>query len=321
MARSHALEANRWARWPAILRPCLLLVLLLPSLLASGAEAAPGGRTEATPRPGAARVAAVTGEARPRAAVAPRPKPARSVATAPRVRPAQRRAVPVKARPSSKVLPLIVVDAGHGGHDPGAIGPSGTLEKTVTLATAQELARQLRATGRYRVALTRGNDRFVSLDRRISIAATGGAALLVSVHADASTDPRVRGASVYVRPGQPSGSEVVQLPAHRGSARAIARALSRPARPEPGSARLQLAMVASLEDDLPMLSDPTRQARFHVLGALGIPSVLVETGFISNRKDEALLRQPRHRSLIARAIRDAVDDYFAGQGGAPASRT
>ena len=91
--------------------------------------------------------------------------------------------------------------------------------------------------------------------------------------------------------------------------------MSEPARPDAGSARLQVALVASLADGLAMLPDPARQARLHVLGALGIPGVLVETGFISNRRDEALLRQPRHRALIARAIRAAVDDYFAGSGG------
>lgn len=218
------------------------------------------------------------------------------------------------------LLPLVVVDAGHGGGDPGAIGPSGTLEKTVALATAQELGRQLRATRRYRVAFTRDDDSFVSLPARVRLAIANGASLMISIHADASPDHRARGASVYVRSARSSGSEVAHLPAH-GSPRAIARALAEPAPPEPGSARLQLAMVESLDEDLPMVPDPARQGRFHVLGALGIPSVLVETGFISNVKDEVLLRQPRHRAMVARAIRDAVDDYFAVQQRPAAPRT
>ena len=72
-------------------------------------------------------------------------------------------------------------------------------------------------------------------------------------------------------------------------------------------------MIGSLNDDLVMVPDPARQGRFHVLGALGIPSVLVETGFITNKQDEALLRTPRHRTMVARAIRDAVNEYFSGQ--------
>jgi N-acetylmuramoyl-L-alanine amidase len=216
-----------------------------------------------------------------------------------------------KAQPV-RLLPLVVVDAGHGGGDPGAIGPSGTLEKTVALATAQELGRQLRATRRYRVLFTRDDDTFVSLPARVRLAITNGAALMISIHADASVDQRARGASVYIRPAQSSGPDVTHLPAHSGS-RAIARALAEPAPPTLESARLQLAMVASLDDDLSMVPDPARLGRFHVLGAVGIPSVLVETGFISNLRDEALLRQPRHRAMIARAIRDAVEDYFAMQ--------
>lgn len=213
---------------------------------------------------------------------------------------------------ASRLLPLVVVDAGHGGADPGAMGPSGTLEKTVALSTAQQLGRALRVTGRYRVVFTRSDDRFVSLPARLRTAVTNGAALMISIHADASADRRARGASVYVRPAHSLGPEVAHLPAH-GNSHAIARALAKPVRPPPGSARLQLAMVASLDDDLSMVSDPARQGRFHVLGAVGIPGVLVETGFISNPRDEALLRQPRHRALIARAIRDAVDDYFTVQ--------
>jgi len=80
-------------------------------------------------------------------------------------------------------------------------------------------------------------------------------------------------------------------------------------------------MVESLDDDLQMVPDPARQGRFHVLGALGIPSVLVETGFISNRADEALLRAPKHRATVARAIREAVDGFFSRQALGSAART
>ena len=211
-------------------------------------------------------------------------------------------------------LPLIMIDAGHGGGDPGAIGPAGTTEKTVALAAARELGRQILATHHYRVLFTRTGDRFVSLPARLHIAARNGAALMISLHADSSPDRHVRGASVYVRSAQSTGPEVAHLPA-RGAARAIARALSRTVPSD--SVRLQLALVASLDDDLSMVLAPTREAHLYVLGTTGIPSVLVEMGFISNPKDEGLLRTSRHRAVIASAIRDAVNAYFAGEGRQP----
>ena len=243
-----------------------------------------------------------------------RPKPAV------RVRKVARSAAGAASRRVGPLLPLVVVDAGHGGRVGGAVGPSGTLEKTIALATAQELGRQLRATGRYRVLFTRDSDVFVALSNRVRRAARRGAALLISIHADSSADHRARGASVYVRPAQSTGPDVVKAPAHREAAPAIARALSEPPPPS-GSSRLQLVMIDSLDDDLQMVPDPARQGHFHVLGAIGIPSVLVETGFISNRSDEALLRSPKYRSTVSQAIREAVDSFFARKGLGPAART
>ena len=105
---------------------------------------------------------------------------------------------PPLSRPSARApAPLVMLDPGHGGKDPGAIGISGTFEKQVALAAAFELKRQLEAGGRYRVALTRGRDVFVPLDDRVAKAQAHGAALFVSMHADALSDHSVRGASVY----------------------------------------------------------------------------------------------------------------------------
>jgi N-acetylmuramoyl-L-alanine amidase len=205
--------------------------------------------------------------------------------------------------------PLIVVDAGHGGQDPGAIGVSGTLEKTVTLATALELRRVLLASGRYRVALTRTTDRSVSLASRLAFARSHDADLLIAIHADASPDRAARGASVYVS----SGQKTTRLPASAGSAASIAGALSTSVpHAEPDSAWLQYSMIEQLDDDVRMTEAPARAAHLYVLGAHSIPSVLLEMGFLSNRKDEALLRKPAHRRVLVRAIEDAIDDYFAG---------
>ena len=202
--------------------------------------------------------------------------------------------------------PVILVDPGHGGADSGAVGQAGTLEKTVALATAQHLAAQLRTTGRYRVILTRTRDVFVPLGARLHQASVAHAALMISIHADAATTPGARGASVYVRSPGPGGT-VTQLPAHRGAAPAMAAALEPP---QPGSELFQRALLSSLDDDVLLRPSPARRAHLHVLAATGVPSVLVELGYITNRQDEALLRNPRHIATVAQAITDAVEDYF-----------
>lgn len=221
---------------------------------------------------------------KPRATKAAKPRRAH-------VRTASLRQAPVRVRDPR---PLVVLDPGHGGHDPGAIGPARTQEKHVTLATTLEVARQLRATGRYRVVLTRADDRFVPLQKRLTM--SQGADMFISIHADASPDRTARGASVYVRPGA------------AGSTRTVRNAMFQ------GTAKLQETMIDNLDDDLRMTGAPARQARLHVLANPSAPSVLVEIGFISNRGDEAQLRQPRHRATIAGAIREAVEEHFAEEG-------
>jgi N-acetylmuramoyl-L-alanine amidase len=203
---------------------------------------------------------------------------------------------------------LIVIDPGHGGRDPGAVGVSGTLEKAVTLATALELRRSLEATGRYRVALTRTRDSSISLAHRLGFAREHDADLLIAIHADASPDRNARGASVYVS----SGDTTTRLPANRDSSGRIAHALSG-SEPRPGvnSGLLQYSMIEQLDDDVRMVPAPARNAHFYVLGARSMPSVLLEMGFLSNRKDESLIKQPAHRRVLVQAIRDAIDDYFA----------
>lgn len=204
--------------------------------------------------------------------------------------------------------PLIVIDPGHGGRDPGAIGASGTQEKMVTLATALELRRLLEATGRYRVALTRTRDVTVSLNNRLAFARKHEADLLIAIHADASHNRKARGASVYVR----SGHSSAHLLASRRNANRIASALRAPDPvPEATSAFLQFSMIEQLDDDVRMAATPARSAHFYVLASRETPSVLLEMGFLSNRQDEALLRQPAHRLVIVRAVRDAIDDYFS----------
>ena len=224
-------------------------------------------------------------------------------------------------------LPLVVLDPGHGGRDPGAIGVSGTYEKHIAFAAAQELRRQLLASGRCRVSLTRSRDVFVKLHDRVDIAQGRGAALFVSMHADALHDPSVRGASVYTLADTASDAQTAALARRENSADRfggphfrnvppmVADILSSLVREETrvGSARMANQVVDAFEPKIGLLSNPARHARFMVLRAADIPSVLVEMGFMSNYKDEAALRRPDHRGRIAAALRHAIEAYLASR--------
>jgi N-acetylmuramoyl-L-alanine amidase len=233
-----------------------------------------------------------------------------------RAAPARQKAVPP--------APLVVLDPGHGGKDPGAIGVSGTYEKHVAFAAAQELARMLQASGRYRVSLTRQTDDFIPLDDRVSIAQAHGADLFMSIHADAVGDHGVNGASVYTLSQSASDPQSAALAARENAADRyggtqanvspqVAEILASLVRHETrvGSARLQRSAVSSLGQGVKLLDNPARHAAFAVLKASDIPSVLVEMGFMSNPRDEAALRQAAHRATVAAALHHAIDSYFA----------
>ena len=230
--------------------------------------------------------------------------------------------------PNGATLPLVVLDPGHGGKDPGAIGITGTYEKHVAFAAATELKRQLLADRRVRVEVTRGRDVFIPLEDRVGWAQRQGAALFVSMHADAVGDHSVRGASIYTLSDTASDAQTAALavrensadrfggPSFRDQPPDVARILASLVRQETraGSTRMQRGLVGALDRDLPMLQNPARHASFVVLKASDIPSVLVEMGFMSNAEDEAALRRPEHRALVAAAMKRAVDGFFAGQG-------
>ncbi len=231
-----------------------------------------------------------------------------------------------RARPPR---PLVMLDPGHGGKDPGAIGVSGTFEKHVAEAAAGELQRQLLASGRYRVELTRGQDVFIPLEDRVGIAEGRQAALFVSVHADALRDPAVRGASVYTLSDGASDAQTAALahtensadrfagPSFHGTTPAVQRILASLVREETrtGSAHMAGSMVSAFRSRIALLNNPSRHAGFVVLKAADIPSVLVEMGFMSNRLDEAALRQAAHRTAVAGAMARAIDGYFAASAG------
>jgi len=234
-------------------------------------------------------------------------------------------APPPRAPAPSAGAPLVMLDPGHGGKDPGAIGVSGTHEKSIALAAALELRRQLLASGRYRVELTRARDVFIPLEGRVARAQAQKAALFVSLHADALDNPGVRGASVYTLADSASDAQTAALarrenaadrfggPGFRDVPPEVARILTSLIRQETrtGSARIAAALVSNLDRDVPLLERPSRHAGFMVLKAADIPSVLVEMGFMSNRQDEAALRRPEHRVRVAAAMKRAVDGFFA----------
>ena len=222
-----------------------------------------------------------------------------------------------------------MLDPGHGGKDPGAIGVSGTYEKHVAFAAAEELRHQLSAGGKCRVALTRRTDVFLPLRDRVEIAQAQGAILFVSMHADALHDPEVRGASVYTLSDAASDAQSADLarrensadrfggPQFRNVAPDVADILSSLVREETrvGSARLARVVVGSLAPTIGLLVNPARHAHFMVLRAAEIPSVLVEMGFMSNVNDEAALRRPEHRARIAAALRHAVEAFLDSRAG------
>ncbi len=234
-------------------------------------------------------------------------------------------AAPHAIRGASAPPPLVMLDPGHGGKDPGAIGVSGTYEKQVAIAAALELRRQLLAGGRYRVALSRDSDVFIALEDRVAIAQGQQAALFVSMHADALHDRGVRGASVYTLSEDASDTQTASLartenaadryggPQLRAVSPDVQRILASLVRQETrvGSVRMARSVVGALRPHVALLSHPARHAAFVVLKAADIPSVLVEMGFMSNPADEAALRQASHRSLVASAMAAAIEGYFA----------
>ena len=241
---------------------------------------------------------------------------------------AKRRAAHPKHGPQPSA-PLVMLDPGHGGKDPGAVGVSGTYEKYIALDTARTLQQLLEIGGHYRVELTRTRDVFIPLDDRVAQAHKRGAALFVSMHADAlPDDPSVRGASVYTLSNAASDSQTAALAKRENSADRFLGAAYRGTSPEvaqilaslvsretrTGSARIASTLVQSLDRELPMLPNPARHAGFQVLKAADIPSVLVEMGFMSNVQDEAALRKASHRKLVALAMKRAVDGWFLATG-------
>ncbi|KQY96726.1 N-acetylmuramoyl-L-alanine amidase [Brevundimonas sp. Root1423] len=222
--------------------------------------------------------------------------------------------------------PLIYIDAGHGGRDPGARGAH-INESAVTLAAAQALKQELERTGRYRVRLTRESDAYVDLYRRVAIARQADADLFISLHADAGSDPATRGASVYTLSEQGAGRAVreftrgenwqrsLNLPGRDASVDRILLDMTQRAT-QNRSAQLARTLLGELEGaDHPMLRRSHRDAGLAVLLAPDVPAVLLEMGFITNPEDERLLNDSRARRRLMRAVAEGIDRYFREPAG------
>lgn len=220
--------------------------------------------------------------------------------------------------------PLVVIDAGHGGDDPGAPGVSGAVvEKEITLALARELRDRLAEGGRVRVALTRDEDRTLELDTRAAIARRLGTDLFVSIHADSAPNPSARGATVYSVSEIASDADAARFAAAQngsggpvstvpdGSARALLADLAaRDEMAESASFAARLVTKSSGRG-VELRPEPHRFAAFRVLRGAEAPAVLFEAGYLSNSNDEAALRSPEQRARMVRALTDAIEAELA----------
>lgn len=226
---------------------------------------------------------------------------------------------------------LIFLDPGHGGRDPGALGVRGTQEKTVVMAIARDLQRELLAGNRYRVLLTRVTDTYVPLRERVARAQAAKADLFLSLHADSCADSGVRGASVYTLSEDASDREAAALAARENRADAVVAGVRLANEPDVvartlvamsqrgtvnDSRRLADTIVSTFSrNGVRLLPRTHRQAGFAVLTSPDIPAALVELGYLSNPQDEKLLTVRQHQLSLARALRASVDAHF-GAGNA-----
>ena len=223
---------------------------------------------------------------------------------------------------------VIAIDAGHGGQDPGARGGKGTREKDVTLAIARELARQVNATPGLKAYLTRDTDVFIPLAQRYQKARAAKADLFVSIHADAFTNASASGSSVFVLSQRGASSQAARWLANQENAADLVGGVRLQDKDNTlASVLLDLSQSATMKasEDIAghVLSglkklgkthkSSVERANFVVLRSPDVPSMLVETAFITNPAEERRLNDPRHRTDLARAILDGVNTYFTRQ--------
>jgi N-acetylmuramoyl-L-alanine amidase len=237
-----------------------------------------------------------------------------------------KRAEPVK-RPGDG-RPLVVIDPGHGGIDNGTVAATGEMEKQIVLEFAQALQARLEKTGKYRVAMTRTDDRFVALGERVRFARGQGADLFISIHADAlssRTESDVRGATIYTVSDTASDAEAARLADAENKADAIA-GVDLSSEPEEVadilidltqretrnfSHHFARAAVSELKSAAKLHKHPLKSAGFKVLKAPDVPSVLVELGYVTNKQDLKLMVSEAWRAKTTDALAQAVNAFFS----------
>ncbi len=253
---------------------------------------------------------------------APEPETTVASAAAPDSRPE-----PVAHKPASPVDDIVIaIDAGHGGEDPGAIGPRGTYEKDVVLEISRRLAAMVNEQPNMRAVLTRDGDYYLGLRERMVEARAARADLFVSIHANAWTEPHVHGASVYALSLDGATSEHARWLAERENAADLVGGVSLQNKDATlASFMLDLAQSASIEASLdagdrvlselgemaPLHKSKVQQAAFVVLKSPDIPSLLVETAFISNPEEARKLQSDGYQTQLARAVLRGIKGYFA----------
>ena len=230
--------------------------------------------------------------------------------------------------PQSRIDRLVVIalDPGHGGEDPGAIGPSGLREKDVVLAIAMQLRDRINGNANMRAMLTRDADFFVPLHERVKKARRVQADLFVSIHADAFLNPEARGASVFALSQGGASSTAARWMANRENAADLVGGINVHAKDESVlRAMIDMSTAAQIKDSMKLGGEvlgqigkvgklhkgSVEQASFAVLKAPDIPSILVESAFISNPGEEAKLRDPEYRAQLVEALATGIQRYFA----------
>lgn len=259
----------------------------------------------------------------PASAALPTPLPPVAAASKPTPAPAPTPA----AEPRIDSLIIIALDPGHGGEDPGAIGPSGLREKDVVLAVAHKLRERLTANPNIRVLMTRDADFFVPLQERVRKARRVQADLFVSIHADAFITPQARGASVFVLSDGAATSAAARWMADRENAADMVGGVNVGAATKDANvlrALLDMSTTAQIKDSLKLGGEVlgqigkvgklhkarVEQAGFAVLKAPDIPSILVETAFISNPDEEKKLKDPDYQDQLVDALASGIAKYF-----------
>ena len=236
--------------------------------------------------------------------------------------------VPASVRAGRGGKRVVIIDAGHGGIDPGTHGQTGMLEKNLVLSVARALGKSLEATGRYRVQLTRESDVFIPLRERVNIARAAHGDLFVSLHADSNDHREIRGASVYTLSEAASDREAATLAEKENMSDIIAGVdLSGENNPV-ASILIDLAQRDTMNRSvrfaervisaLPAVTavqpaSPHRSAGFAVLKAPDVPAVLIELGYLTNAKDESEMATEAWRSRVAEAIARAIDMHFVAE--------